>query len=91
MVVNDKPLKILLDGKRLEVDLEKSQRGWIIHFPAGDHKIYVITRDFFEIFLSLFSLGISNIIVVISALAVSIILIIFLIIQIRRFIRRKKQ
>ncbi len=90
LVITDKPSIILLNGKKQDLFIEEGPRGWTLYLPPGRATAEVITRSHSEFILSVFSLGLSNLIVLISALAIFTLLILFLILQMRRIIQRKK-
>jgi len=90
LVITDEPLGITLNGEKYDSFVQEGQRGWSVYIPPGNSNVKITTRGYPEVFLSVLSLSLSNIIVLISAVAIFSLLVLFLVIQFRRFIQRKK-
>ncbi len=91
LVITDEPLKITQNGEKYGYFAHEGQRGWTIYTPPGSSNVEIITRGYSEVFLSVLSLSLSNLIVFVSAAAIFSLLVLFLFIQLRRFVQRKKE
>jgi uncharacterized protein YdaL len=79
LVVSEEPLAAYVDGKPVTLNKEKSMRGWVVALPEGRHKAKLITQGVFDFLLILFSVAISNLIVLISVLAITGLLAVYII------------
>lgn len=91
LVITDKPLNITLDGEKYNFFIQEGQRGWTVFLPPGSYTAEIITRGYSQVFLSVLSLGLSNLIVLVSVLAISTLLVLSLFVYLRRFAQRKKK
>ncbi len=90
LVITDEPLRITVDGKKQDCFMEEGPRGWTVYLPPGRATAEITTRSHLDVFLYVVSLGLSNLIVLISAAAIFTFLVLFLILQLRRLVQRKK-
>lgn len=76
-VINEKPISVYLDDKRIKVKPEKGFRGWAITLPSGQHSAMIVTRSKLNLILTSLSLALSNAIVAISIFAFAALVFIF--------------
>lgn len=87
LVLNEKPRRIQGIHEWAEINPEKSSQGWTILLPRGEHSVSIKTKGTFQLILNFLSLTLSNAIVVISIVAITALLIVFAVVQIRRKFR----
>ena len=89
LVINEKPLSVYLNDKRIKVNPEKGLRGWAITLPPGQHSAAIATRSVLTIILTSLSLTLSNTIVMVSTIAIIMLLFILVISRIKARFRSK--
>ncbi len=77
LIINDKPLSIYLNEKRIKVISKRGLLGWAIMLPRGQHTASIITRNRLDLFLTSVSLSLSKAIIVISTISVIVLVLIF--------------
>lgn len=89
LVINEKPLSVYLNDKRIKVKPEKGLRGWAITLPPGQHSAAIATRSVLTIILTSLSLTLSKTIVTVSTIAIIMLLFILVISRIQARFRSK--
>ncbi|MBS3819475.1 DUF2334 domain-containing protein [bacterium] len=87
LVLNEKPRSIQVLEEWSQIEPQKSSQGWSILLPRGEHSVSIKTKGTFKLILNFLSLTLSNAIVIISAVAITALLVIFTVVQIRRKFR----
>ena len=70
IVIDEKPLKVRVDGNKISIQPERGISGWALMLPRGEHTVTIHTRELSKLLLTVFSLIISNTIVVVSFFAI---------------------
>jgi uncharacterized protein YdaL len=84
LVINQMPSVIRINGKKSNIQLEKGLKGWTLPVPAGHNRTEIITRSRSGLVIEIASLAMSNVIVLISTLAILFMVVIFIVIHFRR-------
>ena len=77
VVVNEKPDKVLVDGKLYEAEVLHGIPGFSVKLPAGSHSVRILAGSAGFLSLKGFSLVASVLIVLFSAVAGSVLLILY--------------
>lgn len=78
VVVNEEPQKVLIDEAEVEADVLRGIPGYSIKCPAGSHKARIFTRSSGALSVHNFSLIFSVLIVLVSSLAGTILLMLYI-------------
>ncbi len=84
LVINEMPSVIKINGEKSNISMEKGLKGWTLPVPARHNRLEIITRSRSGLVLEVASLAVSNVIVLISALAILFMAGMFIIIHFRR-------
>jgi hypothetical protein len=91
IVFNKKPLTVTFDGVKTKIRTEEGQLGWAMMLPKGKHTVYIKTRTLVDLLLVIASLAVSNTILLISLVAISILTFIAVVTVIRTKTRKMKR
>lgn len=72
ILISEEPRKIVVDVKITDgkPKIIKGILGWSIELPQGRHNVRIITRSYFDLLLLMASLSLSNIIIILSSIAI---------------------
>jgi hypothetical protein len=88
IVFDQQPRAVLVDGKQAMLPIERSGRTWSVVFPAGDHRVLVITNTRAGVAVNMVGWASSSAIGAFGILVTVLMVFIYLQLRLRRFIKR---
>jgi uncharacterized protein YdaL len=86
VTLNKKPIEIIIDGRKVPSSIQEGIERYSVRLPAGEHRVQIITRGSVSYSIDLTSLWSSTLIVLFGAIALVLLLLLYII---SRFRRRK--
>ena len=84
VTINKKPMEILLDGEKREFPIREGIERYSVQLPAGEHRVQIITSGTVAHGIDLTSLWSSTFIVLFGAVALVLLLLLYLLSRVRR-------
>ena len=88
VVLNQRPLEILVDGRRATLPVEAAGATWSVMFPGGEHWVAVVTNTKAGVAVNLWGWASASAITAFGGVATLLMTLIYFEVRLRRFVKQ---